>query len=827
MKRSRILGLLLLTTLVLLCGCARKEPSAEEINSAFTKTIHDFEGYRVENLDEDEGNNFVVYQKGVQEIVMTDNTNVLLEADEENRLYRFENADEALLALEQGDVFFANAPDGLSAIAVKVDSMDLSGDSVTIRGAEMTMGDLFEYVDIDMPVSAENVMVGELPDNVTMERVEGNAPDESTAGVSLLSARTAGASQLRAGTAEASQLSAGTDAAWWLTPFSGEAHIPFNLRFSVGLSGVFGDSSLNSAVDAKGKISINGKATYTLKQVDAVLHYMDSEALLFIGGAVHSDSSWNVNVTGAGSGSLNQVIAPVKVPISAFPLLSVEGNLSLTISLSGSITGGISSSQSATDGFAFGVTLRNGFSFEKIDNKSDPSPVLNLEELSGTLSVGPTVDLGIGTWGIAKISGSVFGGVEFKGSYDPFETPLSEEEFIHDCDVCIDGSIDFLVRVQAAAAIKLKNLKQNSLVVTLPEVRQDFKDFYLSFGRTGIGKPEFGWDKCPYKRYRAEITVRSEDGAVGGANVSAAFPDGRTEETSADDSGLAVLFLPSGTSTVRASHQGMSGSTDVSVSSKPVTATVTISDERQIFIICHYVHTSGTTGETMYGDVGQWPFITERYHALYPNAIFLTQNEWTSTETPLETYGISPGDIIVWLFSGSNDYETQYHVDGTPYAYRITTPFRLSQNVNMVVLPTAEDVENGVRPDEPFVLGLSQHNIFMVYYPAWPMYPTTYLNEITFDEDEDYYLGCLYDEDFRLTQMGEWRFRNSRYPYWQGSALIEDILSNTMPHSEAMADCIFAKATADIDALWNNRWEELTEALTGSDDIVVSETPAQ
>jgi len=149
----------------------------------------------------------------------------------------------------------------------------------------------------------------------------------------------------------------------------------------------------------------------------------------------------------------------------------------------------------------------------------------------------------------------------------------------------------------------------------------------------------------------------------------------------------------------------------------------------------------------------------------------------------------------------------------------------------MVVLPTEEDIETGVYTDEPFVVWFGQHDAD-VFYNGYTDYTnprsiTNYVTEVHFDIDEHYYQGCLYDEDFRLIQMGEWSDHIYAIPHWQGSMFRYDFLTNTMPYSEAMAIHIIPKATATIDALWNNEWEELTEELTGNNDIVVSQIPAQ
>ena len=152
MGKRRIKAIFLLFILLLslpLAGCGRKT----EKERIFNKTIHDFPGYRVDNLDDQENTNFVVYAKGTQEIQSNSQVNTLLETNEEERYYTFANPDEQLLALKEGDVFWAVASaDSASSIAAKVKGMERAGDTVTVYSDTLALEDLFEYADVDMSV---------------------------------------------------------------------------------------------------------------------------------------------------------------------------------------------------------------------------------------------------------------------------------------------------------------------------------------------------------------------------------------------------------------------------------------------------------------------------------------------------------------------------------------------------------------------------------------------------------------------------------------------------------------------------------------------------
>ena len=68
--------------------------------------------------------------------------------------YVFENADESFLALKSGDILSYECTDG-SLVIIKIDSVSVKGNTVTLYDKDMEMEDVFDYVKIDSAASTE------------------------------------------------------------------------------------------------------------------------------------------------------------------------------------------------------------------------------------------------------------------------------------------------------------------------------------------------------------------------------------------------------------------------------------------------------------------------------------------------------------------------------------------------------------------------------------------------------------------------------------------------------------------------------------------------
>lgn len=130
------------------CAPLGKQFETDRYTSAYKefleKTTADFPEEDVLNFDGSTSNNFAVFDSAVREIsVDGKNTPTIGENG-----YTFTGADESLLALAEGDIFtFDN--NGEPEI-VKVGSVSVSGDTVTITPADVQMEEVFDYVKIDV-----------------------------------------------------------------------------------------------------------------------------------------------------------------------------------------------------------------------------------------------------------------------------------------------------------------------------------------------------------------------------------------------------------------------------------------------------------------------------------------------------------------------------------------------------------------------------------------------------------------------------------------------------------------------------------------------------
>lgn len=105
----------------------------------------------------------------------------------------------------------------------------------------------------------------------------------------------------------------------------------------------------------------------------------------------------------------------------------------------------------------------------------------------------------------------------------------SDDSQYHDCDVCIDGAVNFVISCYADLRYHLNDLLKGDLVkVTIVEGTFQLKDFYITvvhdpsynvFDRDGVSP--FGLGKCPNVRYKTTVeTVDAKGEPMSGVPVS-------------------------------------------------------------------------------------------------------------------------------------------------------------------------------------------------------------------------------------------------------------------------------------------------------------------
>lgn len=120
----------------------------QKINSA---TVEDFDEEYVVNLDDDDTTNFFVLKEETVIAESSENTNTLVSADYDNDTYVFENIDDSIRNLKEGDYLYVR-PNETDIIAVNVDNIRINGNRSEIKGTGNT-DDIFEFVKLEFDES--------------------------------------------------------------------------------------------------------------------------------------------------------------------------------------------------------------------------------------------------------------------------------------------------------------------------------------------------------------------------------------------------------------------------------------------------------------------------------------------------------------------------------------------------------------------------------------------------------------------------------------------------------------------------------------------------
>ena len=141
-----------------LCTSYESPNYTREMQEFFKKTVDDFSEKEVLNLDEDKANNFAVYRDETKIIAHSQDVNQLTLEDNENNLYRIENADDTVTSLKAGDIFSYTKDDG-SVLIVKIAQITVDGTTVNITGTKTSIEETFEYVKIDCEAGTEEATI--------------------------------------------------------------------------------------------------------------------------------------------------------------------------------------------------------------------------------------------------------------------------------------------------------------------------------------------------------------------------------------------------------------------------------------------------------------------------------------------------------------------------------------------------------------------------------------------------------------------------------------------------------------------------------------------
>ena len=139
-----------------LCTAYSSPEYTEDMQKLLKSTVDDYNSEQVLNLDDDNTNNFVVFNEEVKQIDEQSNKNVITKNTDDK--YTVTNADESFTSLKSGDTFSYNYDNG-EVLVVKIKSITVNDTTVTIVGENTEMNEVFDYVKIDSEAGMEETEV--------------------------------------------------------------------------------------------------------------------------------------------------------------------------------------------------------------------------------------------------------------------------------------------------------------------------------------------------------------------------------------------------------------------------------------------------------------------------------------------------------------------------------------------------------------------------------------------------------------------------------------------------------------------------------------------
>lgn len=145
-------------TNVPLCKHYEFDTYTKSMQEFFAKSTDDFADERILNLDNDNTDNFLVYNDNTVLVENTNGKNKVAFADDEAKKYIIENIDEEISSLKLGDIF--SLPYGENEnIIVKISSISISGTTATVYGDDIEIEEAFEYVRVNSDQGADETTV--------------------------------------------------------------------------------------------------------------------------------------------------------------------------------------------------------------------------------------------------------------------------------------------------------------------------------------------------------------------------------------------------------------------------------------------------------------------------------------------------------------------------------------------------------------------------------------------------------------------------------------------------------------------------------------------
>ena len=483
-----------------LCTALHTSMYTKEIQELLQSTIYDYDPDLVINLDELIDTNFAVYNEDTIVVQEQSGVNTVISVDDDTLTYVIGNPSQEIRSLMYGDVL--SLPYGDEDILfVKVDRVDISGNTATITGLPIEMQDVFSHVKIDGDASAENAVVDteNADEGVTFEGSDNKRTRAIAEGEVSLSRK-------------------------------------LSYRFFKNIKADAGGSGVSA--------QING--SFDLEFVVGLKYYVAwfKQELKFT-----AETSGTFSVAFEGKAHLNIPLGRISIPVFAGILVGFEPELVFEIE------GKAELSVSITSQIGFAFVSGDGFRNISTPPKSEVSLEIEATFFAGVdlapqvciidPSVGNvTVSVPIGAEVTAKMTGSSVEGLD----------ALAENK--HTCTYCVDIGLDIKFEISA----QLTFLKSPRLTweLNVKPSKLHVLDAYYS-----IDHNEFGFKKCPYRAYPLTITVlNSDDQPVAGAIIECT-PEDCTLTTKSD--GKVTVYLPNGEYALTVTKGDYAGSANAKV----------------------------------------------------------------------------------------------------------------------------------------------------------------------------------------------------------------------------------------------------------------------
>lgn len=591
------------------------------------------------------------------------------------------------------------------------------------------------------------------------------------------------------------------------------------------------DLGIAGSGNIQGKMHYQYQTQVLMRSIHVKLRYDKETNYLFSDVEYFVDTSWEASLGFEGTwsngrGGMGQTFpvvsffipqTPIQVGVETFFLTELNGSMKGTLSQTESFHVGISTVHEGI------LLLKEESVCEPIGKQSEAK--LELEG-SAEVSFGIRADIGIPFVVDVFLEGAM--GARAVGKLDLLGGEDSED-YIHDCDRCLDGDVEVFARVNAGIDARIvTTLTGKDLVYRkqIAELSVKVGDFYASFREWADGGVEYGTGPCPHLRWRVTVTVDTEeDGPAQYAYVNATYPDGRTDRKMTGEDGVAVFYLPNGDNVLTCSHQGERGNGHAWVEDGPATAKLKLEERRQLFVC--YLFYDGSGSPSYAGS--DFTEVQNILQMNYPDAVYVHIDEWLShvenspngnlvfanytAEGLSEAYGVSEGDVILLVRASQANSNVRGYYSITNWLGVFLLPEIPEESTEPTGETTEPTEETMPREDIPYMIGVYRADAWTHYDFEWEG-STDYIREARYDVTENIWQGLRIDRDYRILDIGtEWTTVEWKDPAPGDGMSLEAFRNSFSMHHDNLANYLY-RVFPYIDALMAGEWNEFQGAGT-------------